>query len=630
MPIFEKDALSSISIAELDLPTESAVLGVEKESADDSETDFQDLYRKYDEQYKSSSDLILNNEELGDDPGQRRSFATSDDVKIEFDSVGKSIIDTIQTILDPEVRKEFEKEIFNQIPTDGKTKVSADVGIEYETNYRNKFSQVNTKLSTNGPDSKINDEQKLTVHEKEMLQVHLVEQLVHINDSVREHTTIIPENNFDHHENIKNTEVLDVLEHIVYRPATEIPGDIIEHNLPTASTLQVIESFDPIEILPKDRHRFRNMDEIKSTLTNDKFEGFHDIPLKDLVEPIEETTEIDKFFVGQKSEGNENSAEGFLIDTLETIAILGKNIEFENNNEPQTVEITTILSAQYDTTEENKTPLNVLSEGTEVKAEVSVNSLPNAVNQSNGNINQTLFNKDFIKHSSSGKSSSDESDSNSDDSKENRNNNSSEENSAREIFDVAINGNPSNMMDELFRNTFAHDIKKKDQPDIIYTPNVAHVTKIPEENFIADHLDDKIKPQIVVGASEALPLITTTRSLNKIETTTTGFYETVEELFTTISEGIQLTNDIKGTLNSFRDNSEENKTVLDTNGEIISAKNIKQSVVNVSIDNMLLENQTKQVDASLNSLFPIMCLSGLTMACLIFVWRRRTFRRRLL
>lgn len=625
IPIYTEENLSSIVISEIDLPTEATVYE-DKENLSETEKpeSFSELYEKYDELFikNTTTGIIIDNE----NPLHKRSSAdTPDDVST------KSLIDKIQ-IDDPEVRKEFEDELNNQGQSLDDNKASDDGAQEYDPNYSKKLitasdntieydTQLNRDSGNSIKDFKADDVKsddvkadevvkKLTVQEKEVLQGHLVEQLVHMNESNVDYTTVIPEDSFQHHENIKNPEVVDVLEHIMYQSTNQVLDEMT-----TVNPLNVQVDFDPIEVIPHDRHRFRNVDAEVATENNDKFVGFK--PTEDLVEPGEETTESDQFFkkVETEDETALKTAEA-IVDTLEFVGIYGKSLQFNNASDEGTesksldndVDVITTETFTEEMTTVAPSIVENVTEIVEVRTEVSVTIQVGD--------KETDSSDESHKHSSNKSESSEESNSSkSDESTDKRKkdkHDSSEENTAKEILDtddfrildLQSKDNQKSLMNDMYKETLDHEVRKKDQPEELSLPSEVVARKFNVEDEIAQHLEDKIKPT---------------------ETTTVGVYETFEDVVSTMSDGIKLSNDFRASIDSFRGSSEENKTVLDTNSEVISSKNIKNSLVNIA-EEMTLENHVESSKVSYLVVAVIGITSTIVLVILYAVLKIKSFR----
>lgn len=250
IPVLSADdqKLNSIVISEIDFTTEHPLVIVDSEIAVvEPEKSFSELIERYDEMYiKSQAGEVQNVK-------KRNSEVTEENKDIE--EGGKSLIEKVE-IEDPDVRKEFEIEISKQnsdaalVEEEEETTDTTQIlETEYDPNYARKIHENATKLTT---------------QEKEILQVHLVEQLVHHDKDNLEFTTILPEEILAHHELVKDPEIVEVLQHINYESADDLKAH--EH---TTMVNVVHMDIDPIEIIPKDRHRLARTE----VDNNDKFEG---------------------------------------------------------------------------------------------------------------------------------------------------------------------------------------------------------------------------------------------------------------------------------------------------------------------------------------------------------------------
>lgn len=234
IPILSPDdqKLNSIVISEIDFTTEHPLI-IDSEISAEPEKSFTELIERYDEMYIKTTD---DNQNV-----RKRNSKISEENVENVEEGGKSLIEKIE-IEDPDVKKEFEMEISSAMQQNHQVAVEEDTTdkiqiseTEYDPNYAKKIHENSTKLTT---------------HEKENLQVHLVEQLVHHNDHTHEYTTIIPDETFEHHELVKDPEIVEVLEHINYESDDELKAH--EHT----TVINVVDmDIDPIEIIPKDRHR---------------------------------------------------------------------------------------------------------------------------------------------------------------------------------------------------------------------------------------------------------------------------------------------------------------------------------------------------------------------------------------
>lgn len=186
-----------------------------------------------------------------------------------------------------------------------------------------------------------------SVHDKENFQAHVIEQIVHMNEN-GEFTTILPDSEILHHEKVKNQEVVDVLENVVF----ELDKSF-KHEIPLSNQELVINmEIEQIDILPKDHHResFRSVETVSDK--NDKFVGFQ--PSEDLVPAGEETTEPDRFFkVENEVEQAEEIAE-IVIDTLKYVGEYGRELK-DNKIENDS---STTLRTLFETFEEVVTTIS--------------------------------------------------------------------------------------------------------------------------------------------------------------------------------------------------------------------------------------------------------------------------------
>lgn len=593
-------------ISELDLPTE-ATISLDKENIHEVEKSesFIELYEKYNDDFIKNSTTSTDDLEIDENPLQKRS--SDDEPSDDEDVNNKSVIDKIQSIEDPEVRKEFEQEISNNgqvLETEDEKK--SDDGTAYEPNYTKKLINLPTQQfeAKSESENSIQDfdfTKNLSLHEKEILQVHLVEQLVHnMSETNNDFTTVIPEESFVHHEQIKNPEVVEVLEHIVYQSSTVETNDAT-----TADTLNVQVDFDPIEIIPKDRHRFRNVEDVEvTTEKNDKFVGFK--PTEDLVEPGEETTEPDLFF--KKIEIDEDDDdEKAIIDTLELVGIFGKSIKFENIsdklNETATTEMPETIS-QETTTQVFESITEIVEVHTEISVNIEVggdksesvsdtsSKLSSSSEESSEESKIKKIKKVKTKKSKIDKIESAE---------------SLEENSAKEETDNdEFKIEQTSLFADLYKDTLGHEIKKKDHAEEI----------IPQPEVFERKLsvDGEVQPRSDVSAKQLEP-----------EPTTVGVYETLEDVATTVSDGIKLSNDLRGSIDSFRGFIDENKTVLDTNSEAISSKNLKASLVNIA-EEMTLENHVENAETSYFAVTFLGIISGIVLVTMFVVLKKKSNR----
>lgn len=189
------------------------------------------------------------------------------------------VIESIDKIVDPQIRNEFKADISGKTDLDMEEKIiikTVQPDIEYQIQHF--VPEIKENIT------------KLTTQEKENLQAEIINQFLHKNES--EVVIELPEIS----DSKQMPDVIEVLEHIVYLP--EKDEIVHEDSFTTQSTI-----FDTIEMIPKDRHtRLRSMEkesDIATTtdlppMANDKFVGFKET--EDLVEAGSETTENDMFF----------------------------------------------------------------------------------------------------------------------------------------------------------------------------------------------------------------------------------------------------------------------------------------------------------------------------------------------
>lgn len=227
-----------------------------------------------------------------------------------------------------------------------------------------------------------------SVHEKENFQAHVIEQLVHSfaesgSGDNNEFTTILPEREIFQHEIIKNPEIVEIVENIVF-DMKENEHHVLTTNSPNSPTKTIELQFDAIDIIPKDHHYRQHQirfDIEAEKNENDKFVGFQ--PTEDLVPPGEESTEPDRFGLdGQEQIINkvEKDDEVLAEIVLETLKIVGEYGRSLQTNEKPTMSRrstsspkSTTLGALYQTFEDVVT---TISDGITLSKELrsSINS----------------------------------------------------------------------------------------------------------------------------------------------------------------------------------------------------------------------------------------------------------------
>lgn len=576
-------------ISEIDLPTEPSVSS-EKETVNETEKSetFVELYDKYDEQFIKNSTTEL--KDVFETPPQKRSSANEgDDIDAEVDS--KSIIEKIQTIDDPEVRKEFELELNNNGQITGTDKeITADVGTEYDPNYSRKIisnnenqveliNSVTSELGNSIEDFNVDGGKPF----------------------ITEFTTVEPEDFVTEQNSFKNPEIIDVIEQVFYQPrnvevseGTTIDPLNVQVDF---DPVNVQEDFDPIEIINPNSYQFRRIDVEATTLPNDKFVGFEQSV--ELNEPSVETTESSSYDIEEETA---EQAAKVIVDSLAIVGLLGKSLNLNSYGnesillptEDETVKKEETIPEQLEEkTTEIPPAVESVTEIVEVNTEITISVLISDSKENSDSSDSKKSSGVSSEESNSSKSSEKKEKTEKKEKIDKNSSESSEENTAKEIFDkeefgLEMKENQKKLMEELYKDTMNHEVKKKDHPIVLNVPHEDVERKLVEDNQIVKIFEDE----------------TESFKAEKVDETTVGIYETFEDVVTTISDGIKLTNELRSSVDSFRSNSEENKTILDTNNEAISSKNIKNSLVNIA-EEMTLEDHSKSAVNSKISLFTL-------------------------
>ena len=586
LPIsIEEESLKSVMINDLELPTEPSVLS-EKENIEDSEKSesFAELYEKYDQQFiKNSTTSIVNESEEA--PPQKRS-SINDDAVSDVEENSKSIIEKLQTIDDPEVRKEFEQELNNNGKiAESDSQEPTEILTDYDPNYAQKVVNVTESRQEGRSDNEIN-----SVHFN-FNKPQLSSQVDDASKTLIEEITTVPTTL------LRDTGFIEVFEQVFIHPTQETLNNVI-----TDDPLNVQVDFDPIQIISESPDEFRNFDSGSMTV---KFEEFS--------EPIIETTEqykpVEIVTVSDET----------VYDTTAPTGISGKSIIYPNFSDETTqnkIAIDDMTTEVPTTFYEEPTTLPAFIESVteivEVNTEISVSF--------------HIEDNEKQRSSASEKSSEEKSESSKSDEKNDKGNKSSsessEENSAKEVLDtyelrilgVQNTGDHTSLMDDLYKDTMLHDVKKKDNPIVLlesigkFTEATGDVQRnFNEENKIAQHLEEKLKP--VEGKT--------------FEGTTTGIYETFEDVITTIADGIELSKELRSSVNSFRSIDDESQTILDTNNEAVSSKNIKNALVNIS-EEMTMEDHAEI--AEINIAVPVIAIGSVVLIIVLCVVIKRTLR----
>lgn len=215
IPIFtEEESLKSIAITEIDLPTEAYSSVNEKDfpaETEKSETSFAELYVKYDELFiKNSSHTTSVDDET---PLRKRNLSEE-----EVEDKNQSVIEKIEDIVGPEVRKEFALDLPNNRPSiEEENEKTTDTGTEYEPIYATK---VITAILRQTDDEVLREN---------------VENLGR--NSIVELTTLAAE------DFTVQPKIIEVVEQVFYQPDNEKSKDVMTHD-----PLSLHVDFDPIVV----------------------------------------------------------------------------------------------------------------------------------------------------------------------------------------------------------------------------------------------------------------------------------------------------------------------------------------------------------------------------------------------
>lgn len=599
VPIFTEDeSLKSIVISELDFSTEPSTSSEKLPEPEMSES-FNELHEKYDKLFIKNSTDVPDDEYL---PHKR----SPGDAEGGTEREGKSVIEKVENIVDPEVKKEFELEFSKSGKVDVEDKNSLDSGTEYDPNYAEKIVNADVIKLRN-----VNDVQPGPS------QLDVAEAGKAIDDQNSNQLEIDSSSSTQADDQQLSTgfstnppslpEVIEVFEVVFHLPSESDIDQV------TPMSLNVQVDFDPIEVVKKEETS-RNVDFEVTTLPNDKFVGYQ--PNEDLVEPGEENTEPDHFF--QKpvtpdtdEETVEQAADRLLIETLKYVALYGKSLNvgdvekdiatteaFEQfvtatslpqipETKTEIVEVNTEFSISFQTDESIKKPEDTSSDS----------NLQSSVSEKSSEENDSKGNEKDEKIKKVNKESSESSDEN----------NAEEKVDADDlrIFSMPAKETQNYLMEDLYHGTMTHGVTKKDEPQ-----NVQLTTEKVQRTFNAE---DGIAQQFE-------------EKLQKEEDTTVGVYETFEDVVTTVSDGIKLSNEFRDSIDTFRHHAKENKTFLDTNSEVISSKNLKASLVDVAegtAEGIILESRAEKAP------YFVMGIVGLTsvaLALTLFVIVKRLRR----
>lgn len=168
----------------------------------------------------------------------------------------------------------------------------------------------------------------------------------------------------------------------------------------------------------------------------------------------------------------------------------------------------------------------------------------------------------------------------------------------------------NSLTEEIFKESTGHEIKKKDHPDGIALPVVAIQRKFSDDT--SRQFDDgSLIPDLIDAKTQA---------------TITAIYETVEDVFTTLSDGIKLSNELRQNVNSFRGDSKESSSVLDTLREAISSKNSKNPLVVFEVaENRQLNGDNREMNVSMMAVVTIIAFVSMVVLIGLFsVLKRRS------
>lgn len=168
------------------------------------------------------------------------------------------------------------------------------------------------------------------------------------------------------------------------------------------------------------------------------------------------------------------------------------------------------------------------------------------------------------------------------------------------------------LTDEIFKESTNHEVKKKDHPDGLTMPYEVMERKFDEEG-------------------RQIEAIFTDLIDAKTQATLTTIYDTFEDIATTMSDGLKLSDELRQNVNSFRENSEEDSSVLDTLREAISSKNSKTPLV-VSDEMTIAENHlhlsgVKETQISMMAIISLIALISMIMLIGLFTMLKRRAER---
>lgn len=307
-------------------------------------------------------------------------------------------------------------------------------------------------------------------------------------------------------------------------------------------------------------------------------------------------TERDHFFTENKptKEEEDPTVEDFveaeaeiLRETLEFVAIYGKSLKFNDTATPTTESI----------------DITMTTASPEVESETEITQVTDKI----------VINTVEVDSSEEGKKSIESKSSEKDEGVElrriivDKSNESSEE---KNVVENADTQHVNLLTDDIFKESTIHEVKKKDHPDGLMLPFDTIERKFVEEgrqleNLFTDFIDAKTQATI------------------------TTIYDTFEDIATTVSDGIKLTDELRHNVNSFRDSSEEDSIVLDTLREAISSKNSKAPLL-ISEEMTIAENRLHfngETQISMMAIISLIALISMIMLIGLFTMLKRRAER---
>ena len=321
-------------------------------------------------------------------------------------------------------------------------------------------------------------------------------------------------------------------------------------------------------------------------------------------EPGQEVTERDHFFTDPKPKEEENPSVEDIVDaeveafreTLEFVALYGKSLKF--NETPDTA--TTISEQENFDITTSKAP--------EVENETEISEVTDKIATTSSSEEEEEEGEKEKNPSTLNKSS--EEDTSDAELRQIATDKSEESSEEKKISENEDTQHVNLLTDEIFKESTAHEVRKKDHPDGLILPDAVTESDIGEEgrqsdvNILADLLDEKTQATI------------------------TAIYDTFEDVVTTANDGIKLTNELRQNLNSFRDYNQEDETVLETMREVISSEDSKADLL-IS-DEMKVEESrqfSSEISVSIMAIASLIALISMsTLVGMFFMVKRRAER----